>query len=129
MPFIDFSENKTIHLKNEHDLQTQVVEYLRSTDLTFAANLNGFLDTPEKRIRGWQEGMSAGHPDLLIYTPNNTYNGMAIEFKNVNGQGILAKKQADWLQKLEGDCKYFCICSNDYTVILECIIKYLLNVL
>ena len=129
MPFIDYGENKTVSLKNEHDLQSEVVSYLRETDLTFCANMNGYLDTATKRIRSWQEGMSAGHPDLIIYTPNNTYNGMAIEFKSPTGQGVLSKKQNDWLDKLEKDCKYFCICSNDYAVIIECIVKFTLDAL
>ena len=129
MPFIDYGENKTVSLKNEHDLQSEVVSYLRQTDLTFAASLNGYLDTPSKRIRSWQEGMSAGHPDLVIYTPNKTYNGLAIEFKSPTGQGELSKTQNDWLDKLEKDCKYFCICSNDFAVILEVIVKYIYDLL
>lgn len=129
MPFIDFSENKTMNLIDEHSLQTAIVAYLRDSDLVFASNMNGFLDSPEKRIRGWKEGMQSGHPDLLIYTPNNAYNGMAIEFKSLCGTGKLVKKQANWLQKLELDCGYFCLCSNDYTAILECIIKYTNDIL
>jgi hypothetical protein len=129
MVFIDINKNKTMTLRTEHDLQSAIVDYLRETDLTFASSLNGFLDTPTKRLTAWQEGMGAGHPDLLIYTPNDTYNGMAIEFKTPLGCSKLAPKQSDWLEKLEGDCKYFCLCSNDYAVILECIIKYMLNAL
>ena len=129
MPFIDYGENKTVSLKNEHDLQSEVVSYLRETDLTFCANMNGYLDTATKRIRSWQEGMSAGHPDLVIYTPNNTYKGLVFFFKRVRVHGVIINKKHDWLDKLEKDCKYFCMCSNDYAVIIECIVKFTLDAL
>lgn len=129
MPYLSFSENKSLNINNEHDLQKSVVEYLRKTDILFASNCNGFLDTPNKRILAFEEGMQNGHPDLIIYTPNKQYNGMAIELKSPLGVGKLQKNQSEWLQKLEVECKYFCICSNDYTIIIECILKYILSIL
>jgi hypothetical protein len=129
MVFIDFNDNKTFKLTNEHELQCAVVDYLRTTDLVFASNCNGFLDTSQKRLTAYSEGMSSGHPDLIIYTPNNLYNMFCIEFKTPCGQGEISPKQSKWLSKLETECKAFCICSNDYTLILECIIKYIHNII
>ena len=129
MPYVSFSDDKCMTLLTEHDLQKQIVIYLRDTDILFASNCNGFLDSSAKRLKAWHEGMSAGHPDLLIYTPNDSYNGFAIEFKTPKGDGKLDNKQSDWLQKLEVECKYFTLCSNDYTIIIETIIKYIHNIL
>jgi hypothetical protein len=129
MPFISFSENKYMSIQNEHQLQCEVVSYLKDTDLLFAASMNGYLDSPEKRIKAYQEGCGAGIPDLIIYTPNSTYSGLAIECKSPTGLGKLDKKQSEWLQKLETESNFFTLCSNDYTMIIEVLIKYINNIL
>jgi hypothetical protein len=126
---MNISQNNTYKITNESDLQIDIVNYLRETDLLFCASLGGYLDSPGKRIRSWKDGYVRGQPDLIIYTPSGKYNGMAIELKTPLGLGKISKDQTEWLDKLEIESKYFCLCSNDYTEVLECIIKYIHGIL
>ena len=128
MSYINICDDNQMILNNEHSLQTEIVKFLKKTDLIYAANCNGFLDTPLKRKQAWEEGMSSGHPDLLIYTPNKKYNGFALEFKTPNGMGNLADNQKKWLNDLER-CNYFSLCSNSLTEVIECLVKYMNDIL
>lgn len=113
-----------MNITDEYSLQCQVVKYLRETDLVFCATLGGFLHTVEDRLKAVKSGYNAGVPDIMISTPCSGYKGMCIELKSPTGFGQLEAKQLQWLNNLSIECDYFCICSNDYTEILECIIKY-----
>lgn len=46
-----------------------------------------------------RQGMKAGVPDILIFEPNGTYNGLAIELKV--GKNKPTKSQKEWLELLE----------------------------
>jgi hypothetical protein len=129
MVYIDIDSKHILHIKSEADLQKAVVKYLRETDLAYCSTLGECLDTTVSRIEAVKRGYKCGIPDLIIYTPNNCYNGLAIEFKAATGFGNLKKNQLDWLNQLEKDCNYFVIASNDYTTIIETIIKYIHDLL
>ena len=131
MVHIDINENKTVSLKNEHDLQAIVVDYLRQTDLLFCASLGGYLDTPAKRLKSWIEGYQKGQPDLIIYTPSadGKYKGMALELKRPIGSAEISKEQVSWLDRLEIECGYFCLASNDLILIIEILVKYIHGIL
>lgn len=131
MVHIDINENKQYKLHFEHDLQSVIVDYLRQTDLLFCASLGGYLDTPSKRIKSYVEGYVAGQPDLIIYTPSacGKYKGMAIELKRPNGTGTISKTQVSWLDRLEVECGYFCLASNDLILITEILVKYIHGIL
>jgi len=126
MVHIDINENKQYKLNFEHDLQAIIVDYLRQTNLLFCASLGGYLDTPAKRIKSWIEGYSKGQPDLIIYSPSadGKYKGLALELKRPNGTGKISKEQVSWLDRLEIECNYFCLASNDLVLIIEVLVKY-----
>ena len=123
---IDINENKKYDLNYEHDLQAIVVDYLRQTDLLFCASLGGYLDTPAKRIKSWVEGYQKGISDIIIYTPSadGKYKGLALELKRPDGTGKISKEQVSWLDRLEIECGYFCLSSNDLVLIIEVLVKY-----
>ena len=126
MVHIDINENKQYKLNFEHDLQAIIVDYLRQTDLLFCASLGGYLDTPAKRLKSWIDGYQKGQPDLIIYTPSadGKYKGLALELKRPNGTGKISKEQVSWLDRLEIECGYFCLASNDLVLIIEVLVKY-----
>jgi hypothetical protein len=126
MVHIDIDENKQYKLNFEHDLQAIIVDYLRQTDLLFCASLGGYLDTPAKRLKSWIDGYQKGQPDLIIYTPSadGKYKGLALELKRPNGTGKISKEQVSWLDRLEIECGYFCLASNDLVLIIEVLVKY-----
>ena len=131
MVHIDINENKQYKLNFEHDLQAIIVDYLRQTDLLFCASLGGYLDTPAKRLKSWIDGYQKGQPDLIIYTPSadGKYKGLALELKGPNGTGKISKEQVSWLDRLEIECGYFCLASNDLVLIIEVLVKYIHGIL
>ena len=131
MVYMNISDNKKYTLNYEADLQAIIVDYLRQTDLLFCASLGGYLDTPSKRIGAWADGYQKGAPDLIIYTPSadGKYKGMAIELKRPDGSGKISKEQVSWLDRLEIECGYFCLASNDLVLIIEVLTKYIHGIL
>ena len=131
MVHIDINENKKYDLNFEHDLQAIVVDYLRKTDLLFCASLGGYLDSPGKRIKSYVEGYVRGISDLIIYTPSadGKYKGLALELKRPDGTGKISTEQVSSLDRLEIECGYFCLASNDLILIIEVLVKYIHGVL
>lgn len=123
---IDYEQQHIYHLKNERDLQREVVRYLKTTDLLFCSSMGGNLETISQRLDANLDGYTAGIPDLIIYTPSScgSYRGFALEFKSPFGSGELSSNQKNWLERLDVECNYFCLVSNDLLHIIECIIKY-----
>jgi len=127
--YIDITSNNVLSITNEKELHNAVVNYLKLTDLMFSCPLPIDLNTDNLRIEAVKNGYLCGMPDILIYTPNNKYNGMCLELKNPRGTGNLNKKQYDVLNNFDIECKYFCLVSNDYATIIECLVKYLYDIL
>jgi len=131
MVHIDINENKKYDLNFEHQLQAIIVDYLRQTDLLFCSSLGGYLDTPAKRISSYISGYQKGQPDLIIYSPSGDgkYKGLALEIKRPQGSGTISKEQVSWLDRLEIECGYFCLASNDLVLIIEILVKYIHGIL
>ena len=124
MLYIDIDDNSCLSIQNERDLHRAVVKFLKSTDLLYNCSNPIDLDTDEKRIEASLKGYTAGSCDLIIYNKNDTYGGLAIEFKSPTGRGVLSKTQMEFCETICGDCNYFVLVSNCYTTIIEAIIKY-----
>ena len=114
-----------ININSEEELQRQVVKYLNKTELLFTCTLGGYLDTEKARIDSRKDGYRKGVPDLMIYSPCSEYKGFAIEFKSPLGNGKISREQERWLSNLEVKCGWFVMCSNNYDEILECLFKYI----
>ena len=126
----NFQQKNTIILQNEENLQEQLVKFLRKefSDLLFSANgLSEDLNTDQKRIKASKMGYTNGTPDLIIYSKNKQFNGVAIEIKSPSGFGILSKVQDEFLKKLKKN-NYLCLVSNDYSEIIRYITMYFYDV-
>ena len=130
MVFCEYEQNHLLTLTNEESLQIACVRYLRKTDLLFTSNgLPDNLDTDEKRVKSYQLGYKKGMPDLIIFTPNGTYNMLVIELKNPWGTGELSTDQSKVLDRFEKDCKAFCCVLNSIEAFVEIVPKYVHDVL
>ena len=130
MIFKNYENKNTILIQNEEDLQEQVVKLLKHQfpDLLFSANgLEENLNTDSKRIKATKMGYTNGTPDIIIYSKNKQYSGMALELKSPTGFGILLKNQDEFLKKLKKN-NYLCLVSNDYSDIIRYITMYFYDI-
>jgi hypothetical protein len=86
------------------------------------------LDSDGKRIDANRNGFTNGMPDLMIYTSNDIFTGMAIELKNPWGTGSLSSEQEEILEKLS-DNGWLCLVSNDLTEVCNLILMYQHNLI
>lgn len=126
---LDYQNRHFVEIKDEYDLQKEAIKYLKKTDLLFTClGLPEFLDTDEKRIEATKRGYTVGSPDLVIFTPNQFYNILCVEFKAPSGFGELSKKQIKILQKLEDESKAKVCVLNNFADFVEIIVKYIHNI-
>ena len=125
MVFTHFENRHIYNIVDEESLQKACVKYLQETSLVYTINgLPEFLDTDKKRISACSRGYLIGCPDLLILTPNNSYNMLVVELKSPTGFGTLSRPQRMVLDSLEKDCKACCVVINDFAAFVEIIQKY-----
>jgi hypothetical protein len=80
--------------------------------------------TPFERFKLKYLGTKAGIPDILIFTPNKKYNGLAIELKvNYNKP---TESQLEWLDKLK-KCNWYACWSKSFEEVEELLQKYYNN--
>ena len=111
------------------DLHNKVVSFLkeRYPYSIFTATLGENQDTCNKRIESHKKGYLRGSPDLIINSLHKHYTGLAIEFKNPNGKGILSYDQSKMLRQFQNN-GFKTLVSNDYDYIIESIITYFRDV-
>ena len=124
-----YNEILTFKIENETDLHTKVVSFLkkRYPNSVFTATLGENQDTSIKRIESHRKGYLRGSPDLIINNLHKHYTGLAIEFKNPNGKGILSYDQSKMLKQYENN-GFKTLVSNDYDYIIEQLIVYFRDV-
>jgi hypothetical protein len=130
MSFIDYQTNHNLTINNENSLQKACVKYLRTTDLNFCVlGTEQMLNTDDKRIEAYHLGYQKSICDLIIFTPNLTYNMLCIEFKSPTGMGTLSKEQLLKLNLFEKESRAFTLVCNSVELFVEIITKYTLNAL
>ena len=130
MVFVDYDQNHLLTLTNEESLQVACVRYLRKTDLLYTSTgLAECLNSDEKRVKSYQLGFQKGMPDLIIFTPNKSYNMLIIELKTPWGNGELSTDQCKVLEQFETESKAFCCVINSVEVFVEILQKYINNAL
>jgi len=130
MVFVDYDQNHLLTLTNEESLQVACVRYLRKTDLLYTSTgLAECLNSDEKRVKSYQLGFQKGMPDLIIFTPNKSYNMLIIELKTPWGNGELSTDQCKVLEQFETESKAFCCVINSVEVFVEIVQKYINNAL
>jgi hypothetical protein len=115
------------YLTKEDKLQHRIISYLKYQypRVLYTHVPNEGKRSVFERYKFKYLGAKAGVPDLLIFKPNKTYCGLALELKV--GYNKPTKLQKEWLKNLE-DNNWLALCLNNYEEIVETIDKYLKNV-
>lgn len=109
----------------EDNLQKQVARYLDLLDLVWCHVANERKTSPQAGKRLKLKGVKSGVPDCLIFTPSESYKGLALELKVKPNKPT--RNQKKWLENLSlfGWC---CDVAYDFDQAKEIIDKYLKNV-
>ena len=115
-----YSDSLTFKIENETDLHTKVVSFSKGRYLysIFTATLGENQDTSKKRIESQTKGYFCGSLDLIINNLHKHYTGFAIEFKNLNGNGVLSYDQSKMLWQYQ---------NNGFKSQLQCFHKLISN--
>lgn len=114
------------YLGKEDILQNQVMRYI---GLKYPGTLYTHVANEGKRTRFEQYkmkylGTKAGIPDIMIFDPNKTKNGLAIELKA--GYNKPTENQKKWLKELKKK-NWVAVWSNNLDECIEIIDKYFNN--
>ncbi len=111
------------YLGKEDIMQNRVMRYLEDNypDALFTHVSNEGKRSPFEQYKMKYLGTKAGVPDVMIFTPNNKYNGLAIELKA--GYNKPTENQKKWLKWLE-NAKWKAIWSNKLDECIEIIDNY-----
>lgn len=114
------------YLTGEDKLQHAVILYLQ---MQYPAALwthtpNEGRRTPFERYKLKYLGAKSGVPDLMIFTPNDQYNGLAIELKYKKNKPT--DNQKKWLDDLTNN-NWLAVWLNDYEQCINLIDKYFAN--
>jgi len=114
------------YLGKEDKLQNSVMTYLqyKYPKALFTHISNEGKRTPFERYKMKYLGSKPGVPDIMIFTPNKHYNGLAIELKV--GYNKPTTHQKEWLEKLK-QCGWSTYCVNDYDMCIDIINSYIKN--
>jgi len=114
------------YLKGEDLLQRSIINYieLKYPDTIFTHPMNEGRRTKFEQYKMKYLGTKAGIPDLLIFTPNDHFSGLAIELKYKYNKPT--DNQKKWLKWLE-NCKWATFWSNNYDECIEIIDNYFKN--
>lgn len=114
------------YLGKEDKMQNKVMNYLKYqypnalvTHLT-----NEGKRSPFERYKIKYLGAKPGVPDVMIFTPNKYFNGLAIELKV--GYNKPSDNQKKWLKDLE-NAGWQAIWSNDFDQVITTIDNYFNN--
>ena len=88
------------------------------------AGLGENQDTKDKRIKLFKKRYMKGQPDLVIQNLHKHYNGLCIEFKTPQCNGIITDQQKQLIERYEEN-DYKCIVSNDYDLITKGLNDYM----
>jgi len=112
------------YLGKEDKLQSSIIKYLdyRHKNVIYTHPSNEGKRTSYERFKLKILGVKAGVPDLLIFNPNKSYNGLAIELKIKYNKPT--PKQIKWLTDLEA-CGWYTTIGKDFDSVIELIEKYL----
>ena len=107
----------------EYELQKAVCKYLDLKRVLYCGSMGGQYNPHfSQRIKAKQSGYKKGFPDLFLYEPKGSYNGLAIELKV--GYNKPTVEQLTWLNKLT-ERGYLAMSSNELDQTIEIIETYL----
>ena len=112
----------------EERVQIDIVEYLKYQypSCLFTATMGGqFQRHYSQRLKAKRTGYLKGVSDLLIFEPNETYNGLFIELKK-DKKCYPSKEQKIFIEKALNR-GYYAICCKGFDHCREIIDKYFKN--
>ena len=111
--------NKQINLRNEKDLHSKVINFIKDNypDIILIPGLGEHQTTSQLRCDAYKKGYIGGQPDKLILNSHRKFNGFAVELKAPNGSGIVSNKQNYYLNNLKLQ-NYKTLISDNYDLIL-----------
>ena len=114
------------YLGKEDVLQNQVMRYLglKYPKTLFTHVANEGKRTPFEQYKMKYLGTKPGIPDIMIFEPNETKNGLAIELKA--GYNKPTENQRKWLKELENN-NWVAVWSINLDECIEIIDKYFNN--
>ena len=92
-----YNDSLTFKIETELDLHITIISFLkkRYPDSIFTVTLDENQDTSKKRIISYKKGYLRGSSYLLINNLHKHCTGVAIEFKNPKGIGVLSHDQSE----------------------------------
>ena len=114
------------YLKGEDKLQRAIINYLdmQYPNARFTHPMNEGKRTKFEQYKMKYLGAKPGIPDLLIFTPNAVFSGLAVELKYKYNKPT--DNQKKWLKWLE-NCNWATYWTNDFDDCVEVIDKYFKN--
>jgi hypothetical protein len=125
--------NNILEFKNENQLHWRCIQYFRKMYPDHIKHIHAGLgelqsgDDDWVRIDAWRKGYVKGKVDFVLPLQNKHYNGIAVEFKNSNGTGVVSKEQLAYLEEME-DYNYKTAVVSDYDVWVKLIDDYMSSV-
>jgi len=115
------------YLGKEDILQNRIMRYLEDTypNALYTHVANEGKRSPFEQYKMKYLGTKPGVPDVMIFTPNKNYNGLAIELKA--GYNKPTENQKKWLKWLE-NAKWKALWSNNEDECIKIIDNYFENV-
>tara|TARA_B100000519_G_C14205534_1_gene420126 strand:+ start:208 stop:567 length:360 start_codon:yes stop_codon:yes gene_type:complete len=115
-------------MKNRQDelkLQIAVVNWLKMNfpEIRYCASAGGMRTSLSVAKKMKASGYVKGFPDLFLYHPTMTHNGMAIELK-ANQKSYASKEQKQWIKDLN-ERGYYAIISKSFDETVQQITNYL----
>jgi hypothetical protein len=101
-------------------LQIAVVNWLKMNfpEIRYCASAGGMRTSLSVAKKMKASGYVKGFPDLFLYHPTMTKNGMAIELK-ANKRSYATKEQKQWIADLNNRGYYAVICKSFEEVVTE----------
>jgi hypothetical protein len=125
MIYKNYEKCTKLLINTEFHLQKEVVKFLRKQNLLFSlTHTDTMLSNPQLRRESYEMGYTKGMPDLIIYTPNDTYSMLCIELKSPWSNGELSNEQEKVLDRFSDECNALCLVSNDLIEIITIINDY-----
>jgi len=111
--------------QNELKVQIAVVKWIKLNfpEMLYCASAGGMRTSLSVAKKMKASGYVKGFPDLFIYHPTMTKNGMAIELK-ADSKGYASKEQKEWIKKLN-DRGYYAVVCKGFDAAIEEITRYL----
>jgi len=107
----------------EYEIQKAVIKHIKAKHpyALYTATQGGVMKTVQAAAKMRAAGAVRGVPDLLIFSNNGEYNGLALELKTEKG-----KPTPEQIKFLEGliDCGWFAAVTYGYEMTCQFIDQY-----